>query len=51
LTIFNSAAGEHGLRVVLYWRSVGIALAGAYFTYLFYSFRGKVTLPAGGEGY
>lgn len=51
LTIYNTAAGEYGLSVGLVWWSIGIILAAAYFTYLFYSFRGKVQLPAEGEGY
>ncbi|NIR51590.1 cytochrome d ubiquinol oxidase subunit II, partial [candidate division KSB1 bacterium] len=51
LTIYNTATGEHGLRVGLVWWSIGMVLAGAYFTYLFYSFRGKIKLPAEGEGY
>jgi cytochrome d ubiquinol oxidase subunit II len=51
LTIYNTAAGEYGLRVGLVWWIIGIVLAGVYFTYLFYSVRGKVKLPAEGEGY
>lgn len=51
LTIYNASAGEYGLGVGLVWWSIGIILAGVYFTYLFYSFRGKVKLPVEGEGY
>ncbi|MFQ5772001.1 MAG: cytochrome d ubiquinol oxidase subunit II, partial [bacterium] len=51
LTIYNTAAGAHGLRVGLVWWSIGMILAAAYFMYLFYSFRGKVKVPAEGEGY
>lgn len=51
LTIFNSAAAQHGLTVGAVWWTVGILLALGYFAYLFYSFRGKVKLPAEGEGY
>ena len=51
LTIYNTAAGEYGLRVGLVWWILGMILAGVYFTYLFYTFRGKVKLPAEGEGY
>lgn len=50
LTIYNTAAGKHGLSVGLVWWPIGIALAIAYFSYLFYSFRGKVKLTDG-EGY
>jgi cytochrome d ubiquinol oxidase subunit II len=51
LTIYNTAAGDYGLGVGLVWWSVGMILAGAYFIYLFYSFRGKIKLPMEGEGY
>ena len=51
LTIYNTATGAYGLGVGLVWWIVGMILAGAYFTYLFYSFRGKIKLPAEGEGY
>ncbi|RMD94077.1 MAG: cytochrome d ubiquinol oxidase subunit II, partial [Calditrichaeota bacterium] len=51
LTVFNSAAGAYGLKVGLVWWSIGIVLAAGYFVYLFYSFRGKIKLPAEGEGY
>ncbi|MDZ7343150.1 MAG: cytochrome d ubiquinol oxidase subunit II [candidate division KSB1 bacterium] len=51
LTIYNTAAGDYGLGVGLVWWSVGMILAAAYFIYLFYSFRGKIKLPAEGEGY
>jgi cytochrome bd ubiquinol oxidase subunit II len=49
LTIYNTAAGQHGLRVGLTWWIVGALLALGYFTYLFRMFRGKVRLE--GEGY
>ncbi|MFQ5708845.1 MAG: cytochrome d ubiquinol oxidase subunit II [bacterium] len=51
LTTHNSAANAYGLRVGVIWWSIGIVLAGGYFTYLFYSFRGKTKTPAEGEGY
>ncbi|MFQ5823003.1 MAG: cytochrome d ubiquinol oxidase subunit II [bacterium] len=51
LTIYNTAAGEYGLSVGLVWWSVGIVLAGVYFTYLYYSIKGKIKVPAKGEGY
>ncbi len=51
LTVYNAAAGEHGLTVGLVWWSIGIILVIGYFSYLFYSFRGKLKLPPEGEGY
>jgi cytochrome bd ubiquinol oxidase subunit II len=49
LTIYNTAAGRHGLTVGLTWWIVALILALAYFTLLFRMFRGKVRLE--GEGY
>jgi cytochrome d ubiquinol oxidase subunit II len=51
LTIYNTAAHEYGLGVGLVWWGIGITIAIGYFTYLFYSFRGKIKLPTEGEGY
>ncbi|MFZ0759292.1 MAG: cytochrome d ubiquinol oxidase subunit II [Candidatus Sulfotelmatobacter sp.] len=49
LTIYNTAAGHHGLTVGLTWWILGMILALGYFTLLFRMFRGKVRLE--GEGY
>ena len=49
LTIYNTAAGAHGLSVGLMWWSLGMVLALGYFFFLFRMFRGKVRLE--GEGY
>jgi cytochrome d ubiquinol oxidase subunit II len=49
LTIYNTAAGRHGLTVGITWWIIGMALALGYFTFLFRMFRGKVRLE--GEGY
>ena len=49
LTIYNSAAGHHGLSVGLTWWTLGMILALGYFTLLFRMFKGKVRLE--GEGY
>jgi len=49
LTIYNTAAGQHGLAVGLTWWILGMILALAYFTLLFRMFKGKVRLE--GEGY
>ena len=48
LTIANSAAAEHGLRVGLIWWVPAATLAVAYFVFLYRKFRGKVQL---GEGH
>jgi len=49
LTIYNSAAGHHGLSVGFAWWSVGMILALGYFIFVYRMFRGKVRLE--GEGY
>ncbi|MFZ0560818.1 MAG: cytochrome d ubiquinol oxidase subunit II [Terriglobales bacterium] len=48
LTIYNSAAGSHGLRVGLVWWTLSAILAVAYFVFVYWKFRGKVPL---GEGH
>jgi cytochrome d ubiquinol oxidase subunit II len=49
LTIYNTAAGEHGLAVGFTWWILGMILTLGYFTLLFRMFKGKVRLE--GEGY
>jgi cytochrome d ubiquinol oxidase subunit II len=49
LTIYNTAAGHHGLSVGLVWWSIGIVIALGYFFFVYRIFRGKVRLE--GEGY
>jgi len=44
LTIFNSAAGHHGLMVGLVWWSWGMILSVGYFVFIYRMFRGKVRL-------
>jgi len=51
LTAANTAAQSYALQVGLVWCSIGIALAGGYFVYLFRSVRGKVGSGAGEHGY
>jgi cytochrome d ubiquinol oxidase subunit II len=51
LTVDNAQAGELSLRVGLIWWLLAILLAIGYFTYLFRSFRGKVTLEEDGHSY
>jgi len=48
LTIYNSAAGHHGLTVGITWWSIGFVLALGYFTFIFRMFRGKVSPEGGG---
>src|SRR5208283_778434 len=52
LTIYNSAAGEHGLGVGFVWWTIGMILALGYFIFVYRMFRGKVNLDEGsGQGY
>lgn len=51
LTAYNTITGDYGLGVGVVWWTIGMAVALGYFTYLFYSFRGKVKIPAEGDGY
>ena len=48
LTIYNSAAGRHGLTVGFAWWTLGVVLAVAYFVFIYRMFRGKVSLEGGG---
>lgn len=48
LTIYNSAAGHHGLSVGLVWWTFGMTLALCYFVFIYRMFRGKVRLEEGG---
>jgi cytochrome d ubiquinol oxidase subunit II len=49
LTIYNTAAGKHGLSAGIMWWIPAMILAVGYFVLLFRMFRGKVRLE--GEGY
>ena len=51
LTVYNTAAHSYGLWVGIVWWTIGIVIALGYFTYLFFSFRGKVKVRADSEGY
>jgi len=51
LTVFNTISNDYGLSVGLVWWTIGIVLAAGYVIYMFRSTRGKVALPAEGEGY
>jgi len=48
LTIYNSAAGHHGLTVGLVWWTLGMVLTLGYFLYVYRTYRGKVQLEGGG---
>ena len=43
LTIENAKAGDYGLRVGLIWWAIGMALASAYFVFVYRYFAGKVS--------
>jgi cytochrome d ubiquinol oxidase subunit II len=49
ITIYNAAAGHHGLSVGLVWWILGMILALGYFFFVYRMFRGKVRTE--GEGY
>jgi cytochrome d ubiquinol oxidase subunit II len=49
LTIYNTAAGAHGLTVGLVWWTLGMVLALVYFVFIYRMFRGKVKVSEGGE--
>ena len=44
LTIYNTAAGAHGLSVGFVWWTLGMILAAIYFVFIYRMFRGKVRL-------
>jgi cytochrome d ubiquinol oxidase subunit II len=50
LTIYNTRTGSYSLSVGLIWWVIGMALAIAYFTFLYRSFKGKVVLDES-DGY
>jgi len=44
LTIYNTAAGIHGLTIGLIWWALGAVIATGYFVFVYRMFRGKVQL-------
>jgi cytochrome bd ubiquinol oxidase subunit II len=44
LTVPGAKAADYGLKVGLLWWAIGIALATSYFTYVYRSFSGKVSV-------
>jgi len=51
LTIYNTAAGAHGMRVGLVWWGIGMVLAAAYFVFIYRMFRGKVRVEEGASSH
>ena len=51
ITVYNAHSGEHSLAVGLVWWSLGMALAAAYFVFVYRMFRGKISPDAGGHHY
>ncbi|MGA9115338.1 MAG: cytochrome d ubiquinol oxidase subunit II [Bacteroidota bacterium] len=51
LTVWNSATHAYGMETGLLWWIPGILLAAGYFAAVYYLHRGKLKLPAEGEGY
>lgn len=51
LTIWNASAQAYGLRIGVIWWSIGIVLAIAYFSFLYYTYRGKVSADADPASY
>ena len=49
LTIYNTAAGAHGLSVGFVWWTLGMVLATVYFVFVYRMFRGKVRLDEGSD--
>ena len=44
LTVYNAKAGEYGLAVGLIWWTIAMIIALGYYTFLFRTFRGKVSV-------
>jgi cytochrome bd ubiquinol oxidase subunit II len=51
LTIWNAAAGRHGLVVGLAWWTLAAVLAVLYFVFVYRMFRGKVNVESSGPGH
>jgi cytochrome d ubiquinol oxidase subunit II len=49
LTIYNTAAGAHGMGVGFVWWTIAMILALGYFIFVYRMFRGKVKLDEGSE--
>jgi len=51
LTVGGAQAGAYGLKVGLIWWTMGMILAAGYFTYVYRSFAGKVSVDKDSHGY
>jgi len=51
MTVTTAKAGAYGLKVGLVWWVLGMILAAGYFTYVYRSFAGKVTVDKDSHGY
>jgi cytochrome d ubiquinol oxidase subunit II len=51
LTIYNSAAGQYALVGGIAWWTAGMAIAIGYFVFVYWMFRGKVSIDDGEHGY
>ncbi len=49
ITVSRALSGSYTLTVGLAWWAVGMTLAGAYFVFVYWKFRGKVDLAANGH--
>jgi cytochrome bd ubiquinol oxidase subunit II len=51
ITVYNAHAGDYSMRIGLIWWTFGMALAIAYFIFIYRMFRGKVGEQTQGGGY
>ncbi len=51
LTVANAKAANYGLKIGLIWWVIGMILAAGYFTYVYRSFAGKVTVDKDSHTY
>jgi cytochrome bd ubiquinol oxidase subunit II len=51
ITVYNAHSGEYALSIGLIWWGVGMAIAVGYFIFVYWMFRGKVSLTSRTQGY
>lgn len=51
LTVHNAKADRYGLQIALVWWVLGVLLAAGYFTFVYRSFAGKVSVDKDSHGY
>jgi len=51
LTVSSAKAGTYGLKIGLTWWAIGMLLAAGYFTFVYRSFAGKVSVGRDSQGY